>query len=117
MLPPIVVRIVAMFANEADGVYSHVASAESHGILNRGKDLEAMLCRKASAQVVGWNLIRVHGYQVGARFGKYAVGRITFQKAAENDRGMRVQPAVMRVHRDNGCHAFLGRLRRSAKRR
>src|SRR6185369_5571246 len=82
VLTPVVIWVVAMLADETDRIHREVVSSEGHGVFDCWINLEPVLFREATAQIVCWRLSRIHRYDAGARRGEDAIWRIAVEEPA-----------------------------------
>ena len=111
-LAAFVARVVAVLADKADRVHGQIVTAKCERLPHRRKDPESMFFGKAAAQIGRRNLVRVHRNHPRARLREDSVGRISIEQPADNHVGVRVKPAIVRIHRHDGGDRFLPSLRR-----
>ncbi len=89
ILPLFVVRIIAMFDDQQDGIDGQVVTATAQGFGNRGIDSKPELACPVRALIIRWSLIDVerHNLHIGAM--PTAAHRIADQKAVAKMLGMR----------------------------
>ena len=94
VLAELIAGVIAMFADEDDGVDREFRATLAEGFADAGVDAKAVASGQVARHVVGGDLVRIERHDVGAGRVPGAVRRVAAQQASDDDIGVGPMPVL-----------------------